>query len=185
MLNFEQSKRRSDANEQAVKKQFEKLNYSVTPLDKKPSKRKRPDFLISNRNDRPQMICEVKTIISAGLSKGVHISMLTAAQGKFTDYESLPIDLRKIGHDLWYAVCKRNELVADKPQFERLPLLVVFCLDKFAEEHLFAYPRPFDADISGILTIENENFVLECNKTAHRKVPKDFQRLCLPYAYYP
>src|SRR5262245_57251044 len=66
MPNPEQSKRRSDANEKAVREQFEKLGYSVRPLDTESSARRRPDFLISNRAGRPQMLCEVKTVESGG-----------------------------------------------------------------------------------------------------------------------
>ena len=66
MLNSEESNRRSDKNEADVKEQFEKLGYVVEKLDRKASKGRRPDFLISDRAGRPQILCEVKTVDSRG-----------------------------------------------------------------------------------------------------------------------
>ena len=74
MLDSKESKRRSAANEEAVKEQFEKLRYSVQRLDTESSKRKRPDFLVSNTAGCPQLLCEVKTVDSGGFprDKSVH-----------------------------------------------------------------------------------------------------------------
>ena len=47
--------RLAKAFEAAVEKQFKKLGYSVTGLDRKSSKSPRPDFLVS-RSGHPQMI---------------------------------------------------------------------------------------------------------------------------------
>ncbi len=56
------------ASEAVVEKQFRKLRYSVRRLDRN-AKRPRPDFLISNRAGHPEMLCEVKTVHSAGTCK--------------------------------------------------------------------------------------------------------------------
>jgi hypothetical protein len=56
MLDSHESNRRSDNNEAVVKEQFEKLNYVVKKLDRKGSKGRRPDFLISNSSGVPQML---------------------------------------------------------------------------------------------------------------------------------
>ena len=63
--------RESLENEAKVRKQFEKLRYSVTPLDRNNDNR-RPDFLIADSSGRPLMLCEVKTINSAGSGVSTH-----------------------------------------------------------------------------------------------------------------
>lgn len=65
------------------------------------------------------------------------------------------IDLTKISDNLADAVRKRNALAEDDPEFADLPLLVAFFFDFFAD-HLVCYPRTFDAEVSGILTIEKD-----------------------------
>ena len=64
MFRSELLKRLAAAYETIVEKQFKKLGYSVTRLDRQ-KERPRPDFLVS-RSGRPQMLCEVKAIFSAG-----------------------------------------------------------------------------------------------------------------------
>jgi hypothetical protein len=59
MLNSKTSNQIATANEAVVETQFNKLTYSVRRLDRN-AKRPRPDFLISNRAGRPEMLCEVK-----------------------------------------------------------------------------------------------------------------------------
>jgi|ERR1051326_2399321 len=142
------------ANEVAVAKQFEKLGYLVERLDRKSSKRPRPDFLISDSAGCPQMLCEVKTILSAGYLRDRHanVSMQDerlAGSGVF----STPIDLTDIDDCLASAVRKRAALVADEPRFADLPLLVAFSFDFYAD-FLHFYPRTFDENVSGILTIQ-------------------------------
>jgi DNA-binding sugar fermentation-stimulating protein len=63
-------------NEAKAKKQFEKLRYSVKKLDRN-NENRRPDFLISNSSGRPQMLCEVKTINSAGCGVSMRNESLT------------------------------------------------------------------------------------------------------------
>jgi hypothetical protein len=65
------------------------------------------------------------------------------------------IDLRRISDNLADAVRKRNALIKDDPDFADLPLLVAFFFDFFAD-HLVCYPRSFDPEISGILTIKKD-----------------------------
>jgi hypothetical protein len=197
-------------NEAAVKKQFEKLKYSVERLDHN-KKRARPDFLVS-RSGRPQMLCEVKTIHSAGYlhDKGVHVSTLEEKLGKF----EIPVERRQIDERLADAAHQRAELVNDCPQFKHLPFLVALFFDPLAD-FLHAYPRRFNEEVSGILTIETDvamgkvfdglsreeqrrrletedatglppnskDFGLARNKSALRKVPQDFQAQCISERY--
>jgi len=166
MINSEESNRRSAANESVIKEQFENLKYLVKRLDHRKSKRRRPDFLISNCSG-PQMLCEVKTVDSGGYPRDkavygvqdVHISTLDEKfQGHFKD---IPINLNKIDKGLADAIDKRKALVEDDSSFADLPLLVAFFFDFFAE-YLHFYPRSFDKrderfqEISGILTIESD-----------------------------
>jgi hypothetical protein len=210
-MNDEIVNRIAAANELTVKKQFEKLKYSVERLDRKKEKRARPDFLVS-RSGRPQMLCEVKTILSAGYlhNKGVHVSTLDENLRKF----EIPIDLKNIDDCLADAVHQRAVLVEDCPEFKRLPFLVALFFDLFAD-FLHCYPRTFNEAVSGILTIETDvartkafaklsrqeqegrlrtgqaaglpphskDFALVRNKAARRKVPKDFQIQCITEPY--
>jgi hypothetical protein len=155
MLNSETLNQIATANEAVVEKQFNKLRYSVRRLDRN-AKRPRPDFLISNRAGRPEMLCEVKTVHSAGYlpDREAHISMLDAKLCDTGVFEN-QIDLTKISDNLADAVRKRNALAEDDPDFADLPLLVAFFFDFFAD-HLVCYPRTFDAEVSGILTIEKD-----------------------------
>jgi hypothetical protein len=210
-MNDEIVNRIAAANELTVKKQFEKLKYSVERLDRKKEKRARPDFLVS-RSGRPQMLCEVKTILSAGYlhNKGVHVSTLDENLRKF----EIPIDLKNIDDCLADAVHQRAVLVEDCQEFKRLPFLVALFFDPFAD-FLHCYPRTFNEAVSGILTIETDvartkafaklsrqeqegrlrtgqaaglpphskDFALVRNKAARRKVPKDFQIQCITEPY--
>src|SRR6476661_2015943 len=121
MLNSEESNQRATANEAVVKEQFKSLNYLVKRLDPKSSKRKRPDFLISN-SCGPQMRCEVKTIDSGGYmhDKGVHLSTRDETLEKF----EYPVSLTKIDESLANAVQKYKALVEDDSSCATLPLLV-------------------------------------------------------------
>jgi hypothetical protein len=143
------------ANEAVVKKQFKKLRYSVRRLDRN-AKSPRPDFLISTRAGRPEMLCEVKTVHSAGYlpDRDAHISILDEKLCDTGVFEN-QIDLTRITDNLADAVRKRNALVTDHPNFADLPLLVAFFFDPFAD-HLVCYPRSFDPEVSGILTIEKD-----------------------------
>ena len=152
MLNSQTLNQLAAANEAVVEKQFNKLRYSVRRLDRN-AKSPRPDFLISNRARRPEMVCEVKTVHSAGYlpDRDTHISMLDEKLCGTGVFEN-KIDLTRISDNLADAVRKRNALVKDDPNFADLPLLVAFFFDFFAD-HLVCYPRAFDPEVSGILTI--------------------------------
>jgi len=142
------------ASEAAVAKQCEKLGYLVERLDRKSSKRARPDFLISDSAGCPQMLCEVKAILSAGYLPERHANVSMQDESLCdTGIFSTPIDLRDIDNCLASAVRKRAALVADEPTFSDLPLLVAFSFDFYAD-FLHCYPRTFDENVSGILTIE-------------------------------
>jgi hypothetical protein len=160
MIDSKASNRRSARNEAAVAEQFKKLGYLVEKLDRKASKGRRPDFLISS-SAGPQMLCEVKTVDSAFYPRDkkkygvadVHISTLDPNFiGKFGN---IPTDGKKADELLAYAVRQRAELIADRPETADLPLLVALFFDFFAE-HLFPYPYSFEPQISGILTIETD-----------------------------
>lgn len=158
MLNSEESNQRATANEAVVKEQFKSLNYLVKRLDPKSSKRKRPDFLISN-SCGPQMLCEVKTIDSGGYmhDKGVHLSTRDEALGKF----EYPVSLTKIDESLANAVQKYKALAEDDSSCATLPLLVAFFFDQLAEFlpfHRLSIEKRDERflDVSGILTIKED-----------------------------
>jgi len=139
MLDSEVLNRMATAYEAVVEKRFKKLRYSVERLDRQKPK-SRPDFLILASSGRPQMLCEVKTVFSGGYlqDKGVHVSMLDDKLENFGVFRN-EIDLT---------------LVHDEKRFKELPLLVAFLFDFFAD-FLHFYPRNFNADVSGILTIKS------------------------------
>jgi hypothetical protein len=235
MINPKASNQRSDANERVVKEQFEKLNYVVKKLDRKGSKGRRPDFLISNSAGVPQMLCEVKTVDSAFYPRdkkkyGVeHVFISTLDDKCVGSIRNIPIEGRAVERHLADAVGKREALIKAEPQSADLPLLVALFFDQLAAEYLPPFER--FREVSGILTIvedvernkafgklsdeqqerhvraelaeldrarftgtppkfdddlppHSKDFVLVPNQTALRAVPEDFERLCLPDAYY-
>jgi hypothetical protein len=182
----------------------------VEPLDRKSLKRSRPEFLISNSSG-PQMLCEVKAIASFGYmaDQDVHISTLDDNLSHFHK----EIDLRQMHDKIADAVRQRAALINDEPKYAKLPLLVAFVFDRLAEDLFLFFPRRFDENVSGILTIKRRDdggeeeltdeelarraranpmsmfasgrleFVLVRNKNARRKVPKDFQLRCITEGY--
>jgi hypothetical protein len=178
MLNPKKVKELSDANETACKEWFEKLGYEVKKLDRD-NKNRRPDFLVS-KSPRPQMLCEAKTVASAGYvpATGAHISTLDPAPSKFH------LKLTRIDDKLSEAVIQRDTLVEDDSSFADLPLLVALFFDPWAElprHHLGLRVESDERfrEISGILESKADTFVLVKNKAAIRPVPEDFERLCL------
>jgi len=98
------------------------------------------------------MLCEVKTVNTQGFlaDRGAHVSTLDEnLKGPFKH----EIDLREISDKLANAVQKRKALVEDDSSFADLPLLVALFFDPFADV-LDAFPDTFEAEVSGILTIE-------------------------------
>jgi hypothetical protein len=207
MLDDSEVNRFSDQSEAVIKKRFEKLGYTVKKLDG-PTENSRPDFLISNSSG-PQMLCEVKTLVSFGYmpDKGTHVSTRDKNLREF-DKE---IDLRKMDDVIADAVRQRSALISDEPKYSKLPLLVAFAFDPLAEDFFNFYPQGFNEDVSGILRVESDvalgnafgslsdeeqerrlktgdaaglppntkDFVLAPNKNAIRKVPKDFRSHCV------
>ena len=156
MLDSNESNQKAAAYEKVVAKQFEKLGYSVERLDRKSSKRPRPDFLISDRGRCRRMLCEVKTVLSAGYLPDRHANVSMQDENLTnTGVFKTNIDLTGISEGLADAVRKRRELVKDDSSFADLPLLVAFYFDFFAN-HLHCYPRTFDANVSGILAIKED-----------------------------
>jgi hypothetical protein len=196
----------ADENERKIKKRFEKLRYSVTRLDRNNDNR-RPDFLISYSSGRPLMLCEVKTINSAGGGVSTRNPNLKDCK--------IPADRiqKQIDHRIENAADQRAKLIKEFPQYEQLPFLVALVLDFLVDLHV--YPRRFNKDVSGILTIEpdvalgkafgelsddeqarrlqtddatglppnSKDFRLARNKAARRKVPKDFRSHCNTEGY--
>jgi hypothetical protein len=186
-------------NEAKVKKQFEKLKYSVERLDRN-NENRRPDFLISNASGFPLMLCEVKTINSAGCGVSTHNEKLEVFE--------IPLGRmqKQIDDRIEIAAGQRAELVKERPQLEHLPFVVTLFLNALVS--LDPYPRWFNEDVSGILMIKpdvalgnafdelsdaeqerrlktwdatglppnSKDFVLVRNKQARRKVPKGFSR---------
>jgi len=153
-VNFEILNRLAAEYEKIVEKRFKKLDYAVEKLDSQKKKaRPRPDWLVSNSSG-PQMLCEVKTVFSAGYlrDKNIYISTHEQELCNFGVFQT-KIDLTKITDCLSDAAHKRCALVKDDPRFAKLPLLVAFFFDFFSNFLPF-YPRTMDQDISGILTIE-------------------------------
>jgi hypothetical protein len=154
MLDSEVLNQMATAYEAVVEKQFKKLGYSVKRLDRQKPK-SRPDFLILTSSGRSQMLCEVKTVFSGGYlhDQGVHVSMLDEELYNYGVFQN-EIDLTKITDNLADAVRKRAALVNDEKRYRDLPLLVAFFFDFFADFLPF-YPRKFNPDVSGILTIKS------------------------------
>jgi hypothetical protein len=152
MLNSEILNRMATAYEAVVEKRFKKLRYSVRRLDFQ-GERARPDFLVSNSSG-PQMLCEVKTVFSGGYlrDKDVHVSTLDEKLSNFGVFQN-EIDRTKIDECLASAVHKHAAVADDEKSLKNVPLLVAFAFDFFAD-FLHAYPRTFNEDVSGILTIE-------------------------------
>src|SRR5262245_31139209 len=113
-MSGEAANRDAVKNEAKIKKQFEKLKYSVERLDRNNDNR-RPDFLISTSPGRPFMLCEVKTINSAGQS----VSMRNQKLGRF----SILADriAKQIDDRIEDAAHQRAQLVRERQEFERLP----------------------------------------------------------------
>ena len=236
MLDSKESNRRSDNNEAAVKEQFEKLNYVVKKLDRKGSKGRRPDLLISNSSGVPQMLCEVKTVDSAFYPRdkakyGVENVFISTLDPKFEGgFGNIPIDGSAVEKKLADAIDKREALIKDEPHYADLPLLAALFFDGFATEYLPPFDERF-REVSGILMIAEDvernkafgrlsdeqqdrhvraelaeldrarvtgttpkfdddlpphstDFVLVKNEAALRAIPWDFERRCLPDAYY-
>ena len=205
-MDGEAANREALDNEAKIRKQFEKLRYSVTRLDRNNDNR-RPDFLISDSAGHALMLCEVKTINSAGCG----VSMCNQNLGAFEI--SADRIQKQIDDRIENAADQRAELIKERPEFERLPFLVALVLDFFVD--LNVYSRTFNKDVSGILTIEpdaalgkafgklsteeqerrlrtddatglppnSKDFRLVRNKVARRKVPKNFQSECITEGY--
>jgi hypothetical protein len=171
MLNSEESNQRATENEAVVEEQFKSLKYLVKRLDPKSSKRKRPDFLVSN-SCGPQMLCEVKTIDSGGYmhDKGVHISTRDETLGKF----ECPVSLKKIDDNLAIAAQKYKALVEDDSSCATLPLLVAFFFDQLVEFlplHRLSIEKRDERfpEVSGILTIKEDVVMPQDFKNLSRK----------------
>src|SRR5712692_2720005 len=61
----------SDANERIAEECFKRSGLKPIRLDVRGRRQttKRPEFLVNDASDKPVVVCEVKTILSAGYSK--------------------------------------------------------------------------------------------------------------------
>ena len=158
MLDDKEIKKLSEATEAEFKEQFEKLGYEVEILDRS-GQNPRPDFLVSN-SAGPQLICEVKTIVSAGFRRDerkgdIHISMYDKNLENLGVFQN-ELDARKIDRRLKETLRQRAALVADEPKYAELPLLVAFDFDFFADYMLFWTFKEHGErfrEVSGILTM--------------------------------
>jgi len=161
MLSPDRTNKVSLQNEEVAEKRFKKIGYSVERLDKQ-GHRKRPEFLVLE-NKKPLLICEVKTIFSAGYShkNKAHISTEDPDlinSGQFRE----EIDFTVIENNLSNAISKYRCLINDYPLLSRVPLVVVFFLDFFAEIIFELYPKDDlkrFPEISGILKIESNRAI--------------------------
>ncbi|MBN1823924.1 MAG: hypothetical protein JW803_06370 [Endomicrobiales bacterium] len=158
MISSDEIRLQSDKNEKSAKKLFEKLGYTADKLDEKSTNReKRPDFLVKDAA-RPFMLCEVKTIYSAGYNYKNHCSISTkdpklADSGPF----SINLSFEDIDNNLNNAIKKKNDYIKAFPGHANLPLLVIFFFDFWAESLFELYPQnelERYPEISGIAIIE-------------------------------
>jgi len=159
MLNSAWLQKIALANESVIEKRFKRLHYKTKRLDVRGPK-SRPDFLILDSSG-PQLICEVKTVFSAGFLSGrnTHISTHDPRllnTGTFYN----EIDFSKIDDNLSDAVSKYHCLITDCPEFKAVPLAVAFFFDFFAN-YFDYYPRRMEhfPEVSGILKIVKDRAI--------------------------
>jgi hypothetical protein len=155
----------SDENEGIVEKRFKRICLSPIRLDKvgkrKRPDRKRPDFLVNDGASRPVLICEVKTILSGGHVKDKQFLASTADPDHFDKGSFVfDIDFTDMDNALANAVSKYRELIEDRPELARVPLVVAFFFDFFAD-HFDLYRADMDRfkDVAGILKVERDHVI--------------------------
>jgi hypothetical protein len=151
----------SDRNEGIVKKRFKRMKMKPIRLDNQ-GPRKRPEFLVVDGSEQPVVICEVKTIFSAGYLEDQDVHLSTADQ-RFMEsprFSGVPVDFAKIDENMANAVCKYKVLLKDRPELVGVPLVVDFFFDWYAD-YFDLYDRrmePFP-DVSGILQVCNDHLI--------------------------
>lgn len=141
-------------NEEVAKKRLKKMGLRVERLDHQ-GPRKRPEFLVLDSTG-PMLICEVKTIFSAGFlgDRSAHISTHDPALLDTEEF-SREISFQKMEENLDAAVGKFRTLVEDRPELAGIPLVVIFFFDFFANDFDFFHrDMPKFPDISGIMRVE-------------------------------
>jgi hypothetical protein len=130
MLDDKEIKKLSDANEAEFKEQFEKLGYVVKRLDRS-GQNARPDFLVSNSSG-PQLICEVKTIVSAGYRRNegkgeIHISTRDKNLEKSGVFQN-KLNPRKIDARATWSITSRRQRIRVSLHLtaQRLSSFIVF-----------------------------------------------------------
>ena len=150
---------KSLANEAVVEKRFKKMGLRPDRLDHQ-GPRRRPEFLVSSSTGSV-LICEVKTIFSAGYldDRNAHAS---TADPKLlnTGVFSVEVSFEKIDENLADAVDKYRILKQDRPELGGLPLVVALFFDEFAD-HFDLYPSKMDRfpEVSGILKVERDHAI--------------------------
>jgi len=189
----------SDANERIAEECFKRTGLKPIRLDVRGRRQttKRPDLLVNDASDRSVVVCEVKTILSAGYSKdrGALVSTMDPKlyEQSATDTEAMPatafvydIDLRDMETGTSNAVVKYRTLLKDRHDLEGVPLVVVFFFDFYAD-HFDLYDRrelERFPDVAGILRIVSQEpntkqFKLVENKWAKVKLPRDLVDWCI------
>ena len=173
MLNSSRLQEIALANELVIEQQFRSLQYKTKRLDVQ-GPRSRPDFLISD-NSGPQLICEVKTIFSAGFLSGrnAHISTHDPKLLNTGTFHN-QIDFRKIDDNLSDAVSKYRCLIADCPELRTVPLAVALFFDFFAD-YFDYYPKRMEdlPEVSDILKIVEDRAI---EKIAGKMSLKELER---------
>lgn len=153
------------ANEAVVEKRFKKMTFRPERLDYQ-GPRRRPEFLVSD-SAGPVVVCEVKTIFSAGYlhDRNAHAS---TADPKLlnTGAFSVEVNREKIDENLADAVDKYRTLVSDRPELRDLPLVVALFFDEFAD-HFDLYPSKMERfpEVSGILKVEKDHAIRTAAET--------------------
>jgi hypothetical protein len=159
----------SEYSEKVARKRFEKLRLKVTRLDG--VNRRRPDFLVSE-GAGPLLICEVKTILSAGYldEREAHIS---TEDPSLINRDPLRVPgfccdggFQKVDEVLADAVDQHRSLMRDCPELGGVPFVVALFLDFFADcFNLLPREMPEFPTLSGLLKVEH---AWEIRKAAHR-----------------
>jgi len=148
----------SEYSEKVAQKRFEKLRLNVKRLDG--VKRRRPDFLVSESTG-PLLVCEVKTILSAGYVDERRAHASTEDPALFDHPLLAPAFCCDGGflnvHDaLSDAVDQHRSLVKDHPELGGVPFVVALFLDFFAD-CFDVLPRsmPDFPTLAGLLKVEH------------------------------
>ena len=165
--------RTSRRNERIAEKHLKKLGVRPERLDNPGAGRKRPDFLLWE-GDTPLILCEVKTIFSAGYDSVEHLHH-SALDPRIFDGKarSVPPVSDNYRSEFSKAASQYREVTEDRLELAGLPFVVVVFADLIADTPLLDRRQPEFPELSGILRLEKNRRQRE----AAEKIPvKRFQR---------